>query len=51
MNRTKLADRVLPSYSKGEEIFNMTSHIVGAGMALIVLIACMVVSIIHQNHL
>lgn len=28
MNRTKLIDRVLPSYTKGEEIFNMTSHIV-----------------------
>ena len=27
--RTKLKDRVLPSYTKGEEIFNMVSHIVG----------------------
>lgn len=29
--RTKLKDRVLPSYTKGEEIFNMVSHIVGGG--------------------
>ena len=28
MNRTKLCDRILPIYTKGEEIFNMTSHIV-----------------------
>ena len=28
MSRTKLKDRVLPTYTKGEEIFNMTSHIV-----------------------
>ena len=34
MKRTKLADRVLPAYTKGEEIFNMTSHIVGAGFGL-----------------
>ena len=30
MKRTKIKDRVLPTYTKGEEIFNMTSHIVGA---------------------
>ena len=29
MQRTKLADRTLPDYTKGEEIFNMVSHIVG----------------------
>lgn len=28
MQRTKLIDRILPAYTKGEEIFNMTSHIV-----------------------
>lgn len=28
MTRTKLKDRILPVYTKGEEIFNMTSHIV-----------------------
>ena len=27
--RIKLKDRILPNYSKGEEIFNMVSHIVG----------------------
>ena len=28
--RTKLQDRQLPSYTKGEEIFNMVSHIFGS---------------------
>lgn len=31
MKRTKLDDRVLPVYTKGEEIFNMVTHIVGGG--------------------
>lgn len=30
MKRTKLDDRVLPNYTRGEEIFNMVTHIVGA---------------------
>ena len=29
MKRTKLDDRVLPEYTRGEEIFNMVTHIVG----------------------
>ena len=29
MKRTKLKDRVLPTYTKGEEIVKMVSHIVG----------------------
>ena len=32
MKRTKLADRQMPVYTKGEEIFNMVSHIVGGAM-------------------
>ena len=33
MKRTKLDDRVLPVYTKGEEIFNMVTHIVGGTFA------------------
>ena len=49
MNRTKLSDRILPTYTKGEEIFNMVSHIVGgvAGIATIVL--CSVFGAIRHN--
>ena len=49
MNRTKLADRKLPNYTRGEEIFNMTSHIVGAGFGIVALALCVVFSAIHKN--
>lgn len=40
MKRTKLADRKLPGYSRGEELFNMISHIVGAGLGVLMCAAC-----------
>lgn len=49
MKRIKLKDRTLPTYSKGEEIFNMTSHIVGGGLGVIFLIICIAVSAAHKN--
>lgn len=42
--RTKLADRKLPRYTRGEEIFNMVSHIVGAALGVAALVLCVVVS-------
>lgn len=50
MKRTKLKDRVLPKYTKGEEIFNMVTHIVGGGFAVIALISCIIVSLVHKNY-
>lgn len=47
--RIKLRDRVLPTYSKGEEIFNMTSHIVGGGIGVIATILCIVMAAIRGN--
>ncbi len=47
--RTKLRDRVMPDYTKGEEIFNMTSHIVGGGIGVIVLVLCVVRAALHGN--
>lgn len=38
--RTKLADRSLPAYSRGEEIMNMTTHIAGGLLGIIALILC-----------
>ena len=38
--RIKLADRVLPNYTRGEEIMNMITHIVGAVLGLVALVAC-----------
>ena len=42
MNRTKLADKELPSYTKGEEIFNMVSHIVGGAIGILAIVLCSV---------
>lgn len=44
MTRTCLRHRVLPSYTKGEEIFNMTTHIVGGGIGVITLVLCVLIS-------
>lgn len=49
MFRTKLSDRILPEYSKGEEIFNMVSHIVGGGLSIIAMVLCIIVSALHHN--
>ena len=49
MNRIKLSDRVLPTYTKGEEIFNMVSHIVGAALGIAALVLCIIFSAIHKN--
>ena len=40
MKRTKLSLRTLPNYSRGEEIMNMVTHIVGGGVGIIVLLLC-----------
>lgn len=44
MQRTKLSDRILPDYTKGEEIFNMVSHIAGAALGVAALALCVVFS-------
>lgn len=41
MKRTKLRDRLLPVYSRGEEIMNMTTHIVGGALAILALVVCL----------
>ena len=47
--RIKLADRQLPNYSKGEEIFNMVYHIVGAALGIAALVLCIIVSAKHHS--
>jgi len=47
--RVKLADRILPTYTKGEEIFNMVSHIVAATCGIAALVLCVVFSAIKGN--
>ncbi len=40
--RIKLPDRKLPDYTRGEEIFNMVSHIAGAAFGIVALVTCVV---------
>ena len=49
MKRIKLSDRILPAYTKGEEIFNMVSHIVGGALGIVAIVLCVIFSAIHQN--
>ena len=49
MKRTKLADRQLPQYSRGEERMNMITHIVGGAMGIAALALCVLQSVFHNN--
>lgn len=49
MKRIKLEDRVLPKYTKGEEIFNMVTHIVGGTMGIVAIVLCIVKAAINSN--
>lgn len=42
MERTKLADRELPVYTKGEEIANMVTHIIGGVVGIVAIALCSV---------
>lgn len=49
MQRTKLSERQLPSYSIGEEIFNSVSHIAGAIFGIFVLVFCVDKAALNYN--
>lgn len=49
MKRTKLIHRLLPNYTKGEEIMNMVTHIVGAGLSIPILVLCIIRCVMHGN--
>ncbi|MBR2043088.1 MAG: hemolysin III family protein [Clostridia bacterium] len=49
MKRTKLIDRILPNYTKGEEIFNMVTHIVGGGLGVVYLVISVLVGAFKGN--
>ena len=48
-SRTKIKDRRLPDYTRGEEIFNMVSHIVGGGFGVIALVTCVIMAALNGN--
>lgn len=49
MKRQKLSERKLPFYTKGEEIFNMVSHIVGGAVGIAALALCVIFAALHKN--
>ena len=49
MKRTKLKDRELPRYTRGEEIANMVTHIVGGAIGIVALVLCVVFASINRN--
>lgn len=49
MSRTKLKDRLLPSYTRREEVFNMISHIVGGAFGVAALVLCVVFSALKSD--
>ncbi len=42
MKRTRLRDRQLPTYTRGEERMNMITHIVGGALGVVVLLSCVI---------
>lgn len=49
MKRIKLKDRRLPDYTRGEEIFNMVSHIAGGGFGVLAFAACVIKAFIKLD--
>ena len=49
MKRTKLRDRRLPDYTKGEEIFNMVSHIAGGAIGVAICVLCIVKAFLNHD--
>ena len=47
--RTKLRDRRLPDYTRGEELMNMITHIVGGVLGFVVLICCILRAAERKN--
>ncbi len=49
IRRTRLADRKLPDYTRGEEIFNMVSHIVGGAIGIAGMTLCITKSALAHS--
>lgn len=47
--RTKLSDRKLPNYYRGEEIMNMVTHIVGGALGVVALVLCVIRAALNGN--
>lgn len=47
--RIKLSDRILPDYTRGEEIMNMVTHIIGGALGIAALTLCVIFAALHDN--
>lgn len=47
--RTPLSKRPFPDYTRGEEIFNMVTHIVGAAIAIAITVLCIIMGAKHHS--
>lgn len=49
MKRTPLAERVLPDYTRGEELCNMITHIVGGALGIVACVLCPIIGAMHHS--
>ena len=49
MKRIPLAKRALPTYTHGEELFNMISHITGGALGILALVLCVILAAVRKN--
>ena len=49
MKRIQLKDRILPTYTKGEEIFNMVTHILGSILGIVATVLLPIFAAINGN--
>ncbi len=49
MRRTPLSKRELPAYTRGNEITNMVTHIIGGAIGIVVLVFSILFSVRHRN--
>jgi hemolysin III len=50
MTRTKLCDRNLPNYTRGEEQMNMITHIAGGVIGVAALVLCVLRAVLESNR-
>ena len=49
MTRTPLKDRRLPDYTRGEDIANMVTHIIGGALGIAILVFAIIIPALHGN--
>ena len=49
MERTQLKDRVLPPYTRVEDMANMITHIIGGGIGVFTLVFSILIAAFHKN--